>query len=103
MIDRQGHLDVGDLDISHDAGVVHVQQAVIGPLLLRGQGGAAAPGGQVPVIGPGGVPQVPVAVRVQLADRLVIGRHRPGGVEGVPVVADGGVQQQRQPYKQYEK
>ena len=55
---------------------------------------------QVPVILPGGVPDGVIAGVVESGHVFGVGGDGAGLVEGVPVVADGGVQQQGQPYEQ---
>ena len=80
-----------------------VQQAFVFGLLLLGEEEAVAAVEQVPVIGPGGVPDGIIAGVVESGHVFGVGGNGLGLVECVPVVTDGGVQQQGQPYQQHEK
>ena len=103
MVDGQAHVNFGNLDIAHDPLTGYVQQAFVFGLLLLGEAEAVAVVEQVPVILPGGIPDGVIAGVVESGHVFGVGGNGLGLVEGVPVVTDGGVQQQGQPYKQYEK
>ena len=100
MVDGQAHVNFGNLDIAHDPLTGYVQQAFVFGLLLLGEEEAVAATTQVPVILPGGVPDGVIAGVVESGHVFGVGGDGAGLVEGVPVVADGGVQQQGQPYEQ---
>ena len=103
VVDGQAHVNFGNLDIAHDPLTGYVQQAFVFGLLLLGEEEAVAATTQVPVILPGGVPDGVIAGVVESGHVFGVGGNGLGLVERVPVVTDGGVQQQGQPYKQYEK
>ena len=88
VVDGQGDIDGGDLDIAHDAGAADVQEAVIFRLLALGQEIAGlARGLQHGVVG---------VVRQALHVLRAAGDGA-GGVQRVPVVADARIQKQGQP------
>ncbi len=72
-------------------------------LLLLGKIVGIAAEGQGLIVGSGILPELVVLIVVQIRHVFGIGGDGPGLVEGVPIVAGGGIQQQGQPYKQYEK
>ena len=61
--------------------------------------GAEAGAGEGLVVPLGVVPEPVQGLAVHGVHHLGVAGNGPGGVEGVPVVADGGVQQQGQPCK----
>ena len=103
VVNGQAHVDFRDLDIAHDPLAGDVQKAFVFRLLFFGEGIAAVPVQQPFIIGPGGLPKGLVTGLIQGGHVFGVGGNGFGLVEGVPVVTDGGVQQQGQPYKEYEK
>ena len=94
MIDGTAHVELRDLEIAHDADAGDVQQLFILFLLRIRQREIRAALRQGPVIRPGRRPHLLVLRFVQVGHILRIRADGPAGVEGVPVVTDGGIQQQ---------
>ena len=103
VVNGQTHVNFRDLDIAHDSLAGDVQQPFVFGLLFLGEDIAVVPAQQLPVIGPGGFPEGIIAGVIQGGHVFGVGGNGLGLVEGIPVVTGGGVQQQGQPYKQYEK
>ena len=100
MIDGQGAVNTGNLDIAHNAQAGNIQQLFIGRFLLLRQQVGIVPLQKGCVIGGSRLPKGLILVLVQAGDLLGIDRDGPGLVLGVPVIADGGIQQQGQPKKE---
>ena len=100
VVDGQGKLDGGDLDIAHDAGIVDAQLCGVVFALRVGKGEEAAARKESAVIGVRACQQRIVAAGIHAAHLLVIGGDGPRGVQGVPIIAHAWVEQQGQPCKE---
>ncbi len=103
VVDGQGTINAGDFNVAHDAKTGHIQQPLIFRFLLLTEQIGIASRQEGLVIGSGFLPELIIRVVVQIRHLFRIACDGAGLVEGIPVVADGRVQQQGQPYKQYEK
>ena len=103
VIDGQADAEGRDLHGAHDARARHIQGLKIAGVLLRRRVPAVGKPAQIFVELLRLLPQRFVSVAVHVGDRFHIGGNRRALMEGVPVVADGGIQQQRQAKDQYQK
>ena len=99
MVDGQGAVDLRDLNVAHDAKAGHIQQALILFFLCFAEKKRHVSPGQRFIIALRGIPKRVILGVVQLRDSFGVAGNGAGLVEGVPVVADGGVQQQGQACK----
>ena len=99
MIDGQRAINAGDFNIAHDAKTGHIQKLLVFFLLGVAEQVRIDPIGQRCVVAFGRGPDFVVLILVQICNFLGICGNGPGLVEGVPVIADRGVQQQGQPCK----
>ena len=99
MIDGQRAINAGDFNIAHDAKTGHIQKLLVFFLLCVAQKVGVVPFCQRRIVGLCGGPDFVILILVQICDFLGICGNGPGLVEGVPVIADRGVQQQGQPCK----
>ena len=97
VVDGQRDLELRDLDVAHDAGTGNIQQRLILRQIFPGLPQRVFPLGQPLVISLGSRPHLVVIIIVQRGHALGVGGDGVGLVEGVPVVADAGVQQQGEP------
>ena len=100
VVDGQGAVDFGDLDIAHDAAAGYVQQ---GQVLLPFRFGELVGNGllrQPGVIRAGGQPQLLVILLGQAGHAFRVAGDGLGLVEGVPVIAEGGVEHDGRPRQQ---
>ena len=94
MVDWQGDINVGDFDIPHNPRAVQIQQLVIFCFLLRGDQKRILPLRQPPVIFLGLQEHFVIFFPIQILHLLGIGSHRSSRVQGIPVIAEGWIQQQ---------
>ena len=100
VVDGEGAADGRDLHVAHDAVAGEIQVGVVGRFLFLREkvGGCAAVKGQV--VGFGFLPDAGVFFLIDVCHFFGVGSDGPGLGEGVPVIADCGVQQQGQPCKE---
>ena len=101
MIDGQSALYTWHFYVSHDICVFKAQLLLILCFLCFAQLVHGSPGCKLPVVFSGGFQQSVLFSCVQGLNLFNVGGDGPGLVQGIPVVADGRIQQQRQPCKQY--
>ena len=99
VVDRQRHLDVGDLDIAHDAAARDIQQAFVFGALVVAHHIAVVFVGQGSIVVEGVLPDVGIVDLVDLGDHLCIVGDHLRLMQGVPIVGEAGIQQQGQPCK----
>ena len=99
MIDGQRAINAGDVNIAHDAEAGHIQQALVFFLLGVAEQVGIVPIGQRCVVAFGCGPDFVILLLVQIGYFFGIRGNGFRLVQGVPVIADRGVQQQGQPCK----
>ena len=96
MIDGQRAINAGDFNIAHDAKTGHIQKLLVFFLLCVAQKVGVVPFCQRCIVGLCGGPDFVILILVQICDFFGIRGNGAGLVEGVPVIADGRIQQQGQ-------
>lgn len=100
MIHGQRHADGRDLYVAHDPVPGDIQKTVIPGCLLRGRLETASVPDQLRVVRPRIGQAFLISLLIQFLHRLRIAGDGSGLMKRIPVVADCGIQQQRQPYKE---
>lgn len=86
MVNRQFHVDLGDVDVPHVSRAVEVQKAVILLLLFIGHGPVDSGLGKFGIVILCRLDQGVVLLLIHVCDSLGVVHDCPGLMEGVPVV-----------------
>ena len=91
VVNGQGHVDLGDVDVAHDPGTGDVQDLVVALHLLVRDFEMVAHVGQILIIGSGFFPHLFDPLRVLMADLVHVAGDGLGLMHGIPPVTEARI------------